>query len=124
MLELIQAAGWPIWLLVATSVLGLALVIERFLSLRAGVVFPARLPGQASITAPRPSQRRGAHSPFRPARRPCAGRGLDEPPKTTPTGWQPLKTPAKTSHTAPPLLPALATNAVSHHRGPVATVVA
>jgi len=46
-LELIQAAGWPIWLLVATSVLGLALVIERFLSLRAGVVFPARLPGQA-----------------------------------------------------------------------------
>ncbi|MGB3288158.1 MAG: MotA/TolQ/ExbB proton channel family protein [Burkholderiaceae bacterium] len=46
MLELIHAAGWPIWLLIATSVLGLALVIERFLSLRGGLVFPSRLPGQ------------------------------------------------------------------------------
>ncbi|HWK70521.1 MAG TPA: MotA/TolQ/ExbB proton channel family protein [Burkholderiaceae bacterium] len=46
MLELIHAAGWPIWLLIATSVLGLALIIERFLSLRAGLVFPSRLPGQ------------------------------------------------------------------------------
>lgn len=46
MLELINAAGWPIWLLIATSVLGLALIIERFLSLRGGLVFPSRLPGQ------------------------------------------------------------------------------
>ncbi len=46
MLELIHAAGWPIWLLIATSVLGLALIIERFLSLRSGQVFPSRLPGQ------------------------------------------------------------------------------
>jgi biopolymer transport protein ExbB len=45
-LEIIEAAGWPIWLLVATSVLGLALVIERALSLRTRHVFPARLPGQ------------------------------------------------------------------------------
>lgn len=43
---MIQAAGWPIWLLIATSVLGLALVIERFLTLRAGRVLPQRLPGQ------------------------------------------------------------------------------
>ncbi|MGB6105121.1 MAG: MotA/TolQ/ExbB proton channel family protein [Pusillimonas sp.] len=46
MLDIIHAAGWPIWLLVATSVLGLALIIERFLSLRTKLVFPPRLPGQ------------------------------------------------------------------------------
>ncbi|NYT63614.1 MotA/TolQ/ExbB proton channel family protein [Alcaligenaceae bacterium] len=46
MLEIIHAAGWPIWPLIATSVLGLALVIERFLSLRTSLVFPQRLPGQ------------------------------------------------------------------------------
>ncbi|NLY28909.1 MAG: MotA/TolQ/ExbB proton channel family protein [Alcaligenaceae bacterium] len=46
MLDIINAAGWPIWLLIITSVLGLALIIERTLSLRAGLVFPARLPGQ------------------------------------------------------------------------------
>ncbi len=46
MLEIIRAAGWPIWLLVATSVLGLALIIERLLSLRGKHVFPRRLPGQ------------------------------------------------------------------------------
>ena len=47
MLEIIHAAGWPIWLLIATSVLGLALIIERFLSLRTRLVLPRRLPGQA-----------------------------------------------------------------------------
>ncbi|MBF6616052.1 MAG: MotA/TolQ/ExbB proton channel family protein [Candidimonas sp.] len=46
MLDMIQAAGWPIWLLIATSVLGLALVIERFMTLRSGRVLPDRLPGQ------------------------------------------------------------------------------
>jgi biopolymer transport protein ExbB len=46
LLDIIHAAGWPIWLLVATSVAGLALVIERFMSLRSSQVFPARLPGQ------------------------------------------------------------------------------
>jgi biopolymer transport protein ExbB len=43
LLQLLQDAGWPIWLLVATSVLGLALVIERFLSLRSSLVVPAHL---------------------------------------------------------------------------------
>ncbi|PLC48434.1 flagellar motor protein MotA [Pollutimonas subterranea] len=47
MLEIIHAAGWPIWLLIATSVLGLALIIERVLSLRTGLILPRRLPGQA-----------------------------------------------------------------------------
>src|SRR5690606_1448621 len=46
LLDIIAAAGWPIWLLIATSVLGLALVIERFLSLRTGLILPSRLPEQ------------------------------------------------------------------------------
>src|SRR5690606_34939376 len=46
MLELIRAAGWPVWLLIATSVLGLAIIIERLLSLRTGRVLPPRLPSQ------------------------------------------------------------------------------
>ncbi|MFT0549092.1 MotA/TolQ/ExbB proton channel family protein [Allopusillimonas ginsengisoli] len=47
MLDIINAAGWPVWLLITTSVLCLAVIIERFLALRASVVFPARLPAQA-----------------------------------------------------------------------------
>jgi len=40
---MIDAAGWPIWLLLATSILCLALIIERLLSLRSGNVAPRRL---------------------------------------------------------------------------------
>src|SRR5690606_22670983 len=43
MFDLIQAAGWPVWLLICTSVLGLAIIIERTLSLRASRVLPPRL---------------------------------------------------------------------------------
>ncbi|TAL90556.1 MAG: MotA/TolQ/ExbB proton channel family protein [Candidimonas sp.] len=46
MLEILNQAGWPIWLLVATSVLGLALIIERFLSLRKKLVVPQRVTSQ------------------------------------------------------------------------------
>lgn len=46
MLEIIHEAGWPIWLLIATSVLGLALIIERFLSLRTKLILPPRLAAQ------------------------------------------------------------------------------
>ena len=46
MLDIIQAAGWPIWLLIATSVMTLAIIIERFLALRARQVMPAGLPEQ------------------------------------------------------------------------------
>lgn len=34
MLSIIQAAGWPIWFLLLCSVIGLALIVERGLSLR------------------------------------------------------------------------------------------
>lgn len=43
MLSIIQAAGWPIWPLIICSILGLALIIERFVSLRASRIAPATL---------------------------------------------------------------------------------
>jgi biopolymer transport protein ExbB len=41
--SIIQAAGWPIWPLILCSIVALALVIERLLSLRAARVAPPRL---------------------------------------------------------------------------------
>ena len=43
MFSIIQAAGWPIWPLIACSVLAMALVIERFISLKTTKVAPPRL---------------------------------------------------------------------------------
>jgi biopolymer transport protein ExbB len=41
--SIIQAAGWPIWPLIICSILGLALIIERFLSLKTAKVAPPQL---------------------------------------------------------------------------------
>jgi len=41
--SIIQAAGWPIWPLIACSVLALALIIERFVTLKTAKVAPPRL---------------------------------------------------------------------------------
>lgn len=46
MLSIIREAGWPIWPLLFTSVLGLALIVERLLSLRRALVIPPGLPEQ------------------------------------------------------------------------------
>lgn len=43
MFSIIQAAGWPIWPLIACSVLALAIVIDRFLSLKPSKVAPPKL---------------------------------------------------------------------------------
>lgn len=43
MLSILQAAGWPIIPLVLCSIVGLALIVERFLTLRASRVIPPRL---------------------------------------------------------------------------------
>lgn len=43
LLSIIQAAGWPIWPLILCSIVALALVIERFSSLRRVRVAPAKL---------------------------------------------------------------------------------
>ena len=58
MLQMIDEAGWPIWFLIVTSVFALALIIERFLSLRRGRVLPSGLLDRVVDVA-----RRGGGSP-------------------------------------------------------------
>ncbi len=43
MFEIIKAAGWPIWFLLATSIIAVALIIERFITLRKDKIIPAGL---------------------------------------------------------------------------------
>jgi len=56
--SIIQAAGWPIWPLIACSILALAIVIERFISLKTAKVAPPKLLDEvlsvtkASVPAP------------------------------------------------------------------------
>jgi len=49
--SIIQAAGWPIWPLIACSVLGMALVIERFVSLKTRKIFPPKLLDEAIMVS-------------------------------------------------------------------------
>jgi biopolymer transport protein ExbB len=42
-LSIIQAAGWPIWFIIFTSIVTLAIIGERFYSLRTSVVAPPEL---------------------------------------------------------------------------------
>jgi biopolymer transport protein ExbB len=41
--NIVEAAGWPIWPLIITSIFGLAIIIERFWALRSGLIAPASL---------------------------------------------------------------------------------
>lgn len=47
MLSIIQAAGWPIWPLIACSIFALALIFERFISLKTARVAPPKLLDEA-----------------------------------------------------------------------------
>ncbi len=47
MLSIIQAAGWPIWPLLACSILALALIFERFMALKTARVAPPKLLDEA-----------------------------------------------------------------------------
>ncbi|MBU6503228.1 MAG: MotA/TolQ/ExbB proton channel family protein [Burkholderiaceae bacterium] len=47
MLSIVQAAGWPIWPLVIASIVALALIIERFVSLKTAKIAPPRLLDEA-----------------------------------------------------------------------------
>ncbi|HXE22726.1 MAG TPA: MotA/TolQ/ExbB proton channel family protein [Rhodoferax sp.] len=47
MLSIVQAAGWPIWPLVIASIVALALIIERFVSLKTARIAPPRLLDEA-----------------------------------------------------------------------------
>jgi len=40
---ILQAAGWPIWFLLAASIVAVALIIERAISLRAAKIIPPQL---------------------------------------------------------------------------------
>ncbi len=43
MLAILQAAGWPIWLLLIASIVALALIIERLIYLRRPKILPRQL---------------------------------------------------------------------------------
>lgn len=43
MIDIIEAAGWPIWPLILTSVFGVAIIIERIWSLRSDIIAPPKL---------------------------------------------------------------------------------
>ena len=43
MFAILQAAGWPIWFLLATSIIAVALIIERSISLRERKIIPPTL---------------------------------------------------------------------------------
>lgn len=43
MFEIVKAAGWPIWPLLLASVISMALIIERLISLRRGKIVPTGL---------------------------------------------------------------------------------
>ena len=47
MITIIQAAGWPIWPLVACSLVAIALILERFISLKSAKIAPAELVDEA-----------------------------------------------------------------------------
>jgi biopolymer transport protein ExbB len=47
LLSIIQAAGWPIWPLIIASIVALALVIERFVTLKGSRIAPPRLLDEA-----------------------------------------------------------------------------
>ncbi len=51
LLSILQAADWPVWPLLACSVLGLALTLERFYSLRTARVQPPQVLEQALLAA-------------------------------------------------------------------------
>ncbi|MET1114378.1 MAG: MotA/TolQ/ExbB proton channel family protein [Comamonas sp.] len=53
MLSIIQAAGWPIWPLIACSILALALVFERFMALKTARVAPPQLLSEALAVSSR-----------------------------------------------------------------------
>ena len=49
MFAIVQAAGWPIWFLLFASVVAVALIIERSVSLRASKIIPPQLLDQVVV---------------------------------------------------------------------------
>lgn len=42
-LQILEEAGWPIWLILVSSIVSLAIILERFWSLRGAVTYPSDL---------------------------------------------------------------------------------
>lgn len=53
MLSIVEAAGWPIWPLIACSILALAIIGERLFSLRRSLIAPAGLADEAIAVSAR-----------------------------------------------------------------------
>lgn len=53
MLSIIQAAGWPIWPLIACSVIAMTLIFERFMALKIGKIAPQKLLNEAITVSSR-----------------------------------------------------------------------
>lgn len=51
MFAMIQAAGWPVWFLLAASLVGLTLIVERLLYLRTERILPSKLLDEAIAVA-------------------------------------------------------------------------
>ncbi len=51
MFSLIQAAGWPIWFLILTSLVAVALIVERFLALTRAKIIPEALVEEVLLMA-------------------------------------------------------------------------
>ncbi len=70
MIAIIEASGWPIWPLLFTSIIAVALIIERSISLRRSKVVPPELLGKVlddlarNGASPAMADRVAAHSPL------------------------------------------------------------
>ncbi len=70
MFAIIQAVGWPIWPLILASVIAVALIIERSVSLRRASIVPSGLLGnvldelRGNGVSPAMIERVGGHSPL------------------------------------------------------------
>ncbi len=60
MWSIIEAAGWPIWTIIAASVISLAIILERLFTLRSASIAPEGLL-KDTLSA---WKRQGAHDPF------------------------------------------------------------
>ena len=116
LLSIIQAAGWPIWPLILCSILALAFIVERFISLKNSRVLGSGLVDEAigisrtAVPAPETVNQLAQHSALGEVL--AAGwRAINNNPRCTPTEMRAAMEAAGRSatHRLERYLPALAT---------------
>ena len=116
LLSIIQAAGWPIWPLILCSILALAFIVERFISLKNSRVLGSGLVDEAigisrtAVPAPETVNQLAQHSALGEVL--AAGwRAINNNPRCTPTEMRAAMEAAGRSatHQLERYLPALAT---------------